>query len=99
MRVRDLLNLLKLLSKWVGPKLPGRGGGARRIGDKSAVPALLEAAGNTFNLPLQHSLTYALIEMPTAKYSRGLKSDKLWTIRVYFFWGAPPTRPDGRWRP
>jgi putative membrane-bound dehydrogenase-like protein len=47
-----------------------------RIGEKSAVPALLEAAGEPSDRVLEHSLTYALIEIgdPSAT-AVALKSD------------------------
>src|SRR5437762_2515546 len=46
-----------------------------RIGDKWAVPALLEAAGNSTDRVLEHSLTYALIEIGDPESTaKGLKS-------------------------
>ncbi|HLJ94510.1 MAG TPA: HEAT repeat domain-containing protein, partial [Gemmataceae bacterium] len=56
----DLLRLLK------NPSLHNRRAAAEalgRIGDKAAVPALLEAVGNPADRVLEHSLTYALIEI------------------------------------
>ena len=40
------------------------------IGDKSAVPALLQAAGEADDRILEHSITYALIEIGDAKATR-----------------------------
>ncbi|MGH7223066.1 MAG: PVC-type heme-binding CxxCH protein, partial [Gemmataceae bacterium] len=48
-----------------------------RIGDKSAVPALLDALAKPGDHALEHSLTYALIEIAGAKATAvGLHSDK-----------------------
>ena len=53
----------------LAPQRAGRGQGAGTPGDRSAVPALLEAAGRLDSNPathdriLEHSLTYALIEI------------------------------------
>ncbi len=54
-----------------------------RIGDKSAVPALLEAAGKPGDRMLEHALTFALIEIADgAEIGRGLKSDTVLTRRA-----------------
>jgi putative membrane-bound dehydrogenase-like protein len=54
-----------------------------RIGDKSAVPALLEAAGRPGDRVLEHSLTYALIEIADREgTAAGLKSDNVRTRRA-----------------
>ena len=60
-----------------------------RIGDRSAVPALLEAAGRLDANPgehdriLEHSLTYALIEIDDPSATQiGLNSDRPWTRRA-----------------
>jgi putative membrane-bound dehydrogenase-like protein len=54
-----------------------------RIGDKSAVPALLEAAGQPVDRVLEHSLTYALIEIADPQGSAGgLQSKHPGTIRA-----------------
>jgi putative membrane-bound dehydrogenase-like protein len=54
-----------------------------RIGDKSAVPALLEAAGEPSDRALEHSLTYALIEIADAEgTAAGLKSENPNTRRA-----------------
>ena len=60
-----------------------------RIGDRSAVPALLEASGRLESNParhdriLEHSLTYALIEIDDPAATRaGLQSDRPWTRRA-----------------
>jgi putative membrane-bound dehydrogenase-like protein len=58
--VTALLRLLK------GTSLPNRRAAAEalgRIGDKSAVPALLAALGEPCDRALEHSLTFALIEI------------------------------------
>ena len=47
-----------------------------RIGDKSAVPALLEAAGQAGDRILEHSLTYALIEIGDPKGTEAGLSSK-----------------------
>jgi putative membrane-bound dehydrogenase-like protein len=54
-----------------------------RIGSKSAVPALLEAAGRADERTLEHSITYALIELadPTGT-AVGLKNDNPRAIRA-----------------
>jgi putative membrane-bound dehydrogenase-like protein len=47
-----------------------------RSGDKSAVPALLAALAEPADRPLEHSLTYALLEIANAKATRAeLSSD------------------------
>jgi putative membrane-bound dehydrogenase-like protein len=60
-----------------------------RIGDRSAVPALLEASGRLDSNPakhdriLEHSLTFALIEIGDPAATRvGLKSGQPWTRRA-----------------
>ncbi len=54
-----------------------------RIGDRSAVPALLAAAGEPCDRVLEHSLTYALIELADREgTSAGLKSANLRTRRA-----------------
>ncbi len=60
-----------------------------RIGDRSAMPALLEASGRLESNParhdriLEHSLTYALIEIDDPAATRvGLKNDRPWTRRA-----------------
>jgi putative membrane-bound dehydrogenase-like protein len=60
-----------------------------RIRDRSAVPALLEAAGRLNSNPeehdriLEHSLTYALIEIDDPSATQfGLNSDRPWTRRA-----------------
>ena len=54
-----------------------------RIGDKSAVPALLKAAGEADDRILEHSLTYALIEIGDPKATEaGLSSKNPRTIKA-----------------
>lgn len=60
-----------------------------RIGNRAAVPALLEAAGQSNSDPahhdriLEHSLTYALIEIGDLQATRkGLQSNRAWTRRA-----------------
>jgi putative heme-binding domain-containing protein len=70
--VPDLSDLLK------GPSLQNRRAAAEalgRIGDGSAVPALLAALGEPCDRTLEHSLTYALIEIgDAAGAAAGLRS-------------------------
>ena len=65
-----------------------------RIGDKAAVPALLEAAGKPADRALEHSLTYALIEIADPEERRPACE------RQRRDCAAPPGRPgpDGRRR-
>ena len=54
-----------------------------RIGDKSAVPALLKAAGQSDDRILEHSFTYALIEIDDPKTTEaGLASKNDRTIKA-----------------
>jgi putative membrane-bound dehydrogenase-like protein len=54
-----------------------------RIGDGSVVPALLEAAGRRADRVLEHSLTYALIEIADREATRkGLKGERPGTRRA-----------------
>ena len=54
-----------------------------RIGDKSAVPALLKALGESDERILEHSLTYALIEIGDRKGTEaGLSSENPRTIKA-----------------
>src|SRR5205085_1653375 len=54
-----------------------------RIGDRSVVPALLNAAGKPADRALENSLTFALIEIADAKgTSRGLDSKNVLTRRA-----------------
>jgi putative membrane-bound dehydrogenase-like protein len=78
-----LPDLLEILNR---PSLRNRRAAAEalgRIGDKSAVPALLAAAGDTTERVLSHSLTYALIEIDDpAGTANGLESDNVHTRRA-----------------
>lgn len=54
-----------------------------RIGDRSTVPALLEAAGTATDRVLQHSIIYALIEIADSKGTEtGLSSSNVLTRRA-----------------
>ncbi|MGI8979568.1 MAG: PVC-type heme-binding CxxCH protein [Pirellulaceae bacterium] len=54
-----------------------------RIGDNSAVTALLSAAGKPHDRPLEHALIFALIEIQDPKgTAHGLLSDSVWTKRA-----------------
>ena len=54
-----------------------------RIGDKSAVPALLKAAGGADDRIMEHSLTYALIEIGDPKSTEpGLSSENPRTLKA-----------------
>ncbi len=83
-RDRDAVGqLLELLR---GSSLHNRRAAAEalgRIGDKAAVPALLEAVGKPADRALEHSLTFALIEIADpARTAAGLKSDNPRTRRA-----------------
>ena len=63
---RDREAVPRLVELLASSSLPNRRAAAEalgRIGDKSAVPALLEAAGKSEDRILDHSFTYALIEI------------------------------------
>jgi putative membrane-bound dehydrogenase-like protein len=78
--VPDLLKLLR------GPSLHNRRAAAEalgRIGDKTAVPALLEALATPADRFLEHSLTFALIEIADAEATAaGLKSGNVHVRRA-----------------
>jgi putative membrane-bound dehydrogenase-like protein len=88
---RAVAALRKLLE---GPSLPNRRAAAEalgRIGDKTAVPALLEVVGrprgaepgSAADRVLEHSLTYALIEIDDPKgTAAGLQSSNILTRRA-----------------
>src|SRR5262249_36752249 len=75
-RDREALPTLLLLLKSKSPHNQRAAAEAvGRIGDKSAVPALLEQVGKPADRALEHSLTYALIEIADAEgTAAGLKS-------------------------
>ncbi len=82
---RDAEAVPALLPMLKGPSLANRRVAAEalgRIGNKTAVPALLEALGHPADRALEHSLTYALIEIGDAEGTgAGLKSDNVLTRR------------------
>jgi putative heme-binding domain-containing protein len=83
---RDREALPQLLPILKGPSLHNRRAAAEalgRVGDRSAVPALLEAAGEPADRVLEHSLTYALIEIADAQgTTAGLRSPNARTRRA-----------------
>jgi putative membrane-bound dehydrogenase-like protein len=83
---RDKDAASKLIGILGSPSLQNRRASAEalgRIGDKQAVPALLAAGGEPVDRVLEHSLTYALIEIADpAGTSAGLSSDNPRTARV-----------------
>src|SRR5260370_41579062 len=63
---RDREAIPQLLPLLLGESLHNRRAAAEalgRIGDKKAVPVLLQAAGKEIDRVLQHSITYALIQI------------------------------------
>jgi putative membrane-bound dehydrogenase-like protein len=83
---RDRKALTKLLGLLQDPSRQARRAAAEavgRIGDRSAVPALLAALSNAgSDRALEHSLTYALIEIGDAEATRaGLHGDSVDTCR------------------
>jgi putative membrane-bound dehydrogenase-like protein len=83
---RDEKAVDKLLLLLESPSLPNRRVAAEalgRIGDKSAVPALLEALGHPVDRFLEHSLIYGLIEIADRQGTEaGLKSKNMRTRRT-----------------
>ncbi len=68
--------LVKLLKNASRPNRRAAAEVLGRVGDKSAVPALLAALAEPADRTLEHSLTYALIEIADAKATAaGLRSD------------------------
>jgi putative membrane-bound dehydrogenase-like protein len=54
-----------------------------RIGDRGAVPDLLRAAGDAHDRVIEHSITFALIEIAEAAATRqGLQSDRSRTVKA-----------------
>jgi putative membrane-bound dehydrogenase-like protein len=90
--------LLKVLK---APSLHNRRAAAEalgRIGDKSAVPALLEALGTPADRALEHSLTYALIEIGDRDgTAAGLKSPNVLIRRAALI--ALDQMPGGKLEP
>jgi putative membrane-bound dehydrogenase-like protein len=83
---RDREALPALLKMLEGKSLHNQRAAAEalgRIGDKSAVPAVLEAVGRPADWALEHSLTYALIEIAHSRETAaGLKSANFRTCRA-----------------
>jgi putative heme-binding domain-containing protein len=81
---RDAAALPKLLELLASDTAPNRRVAAEaigRLGDRSTVPALLRAAANAEDRILQHSITYALIELADpAATAAGLSSEAPGTI-------------------
>ncbi|MFI5459395.1 MAG: PVC-type heme-binding CxxCH protein [Isosphaerales bacterium] len=75
--------LIELLS---APSMHNRRAAAEalgRTGDKAAVPALLEAAGRPADRVLEHSVTYALIEIAApSETAAGLRSQNTGVLRA-----------------
>ena len=83
---RDRAALSELLPLLRGESFHNRRAAAEaigRMGDKSAVPAFLEAAGIPCDRTLEHSLTYALIEIADRQGTKtALHSDNIRTRRT-----------------
>jgi putative membrane-bound dehydrogenase-like protein len=83
---RDREAVSQLMQLLQAPSLHNRRAAAEaigRIGDKRAVPALLQAAGQPVDRILEHSLTYALIEIADPEATAaGLQSPNPRTIRA-----------------
>ena len=78
-----LPRLLDLLQSSAPPLQRAAAEAAGRIGDKSAVPVLLAAAGAQHDRVLEHSLTYALIEIgDAAETMAGLQAASPYTRRA-----------------
>jgi putative membrane-bound dehydrogenase-like protein len=75
--------LLKLLAKSTPHNRRAAAEAIGRLGDKAAVPALLDAAGEPTDRALEHSVTYALIEIADReKTAGGLKAKSYLTRRA-----------------
>jgi putative membrane-bound dehydrogenase-like protein len=83
---RDRAALAPLLALLKGPALHNRRAAAEalgRLGDKAAVPALLAALGEPNDRVLEHSLTYALIEIADREATTaGLQGENVRTRRA-----------------
>jgi putative membrane-bound dehydrogenase-like protein len=83
---RDHAALPQLLRLLKGPSVQNRRAAAEaigRVGDKTAVPALLEAVGEPADRQLEHSLTFALIEIANREgTAAGLTSKNVRTRRA-----------------
>ena len=83
---RDRAAVLQLVALLKGKSLHNRRAAAQalgRIGEKTAVPALLAAASVPNDRALEHSLTFALIEIADPQLTEaGLKSDDPRVVRT-----------------
>ncbi|HUY33109.1 MAG TPA: PVC-type heme-binding CxxCH protein [Pirellulales bacterium] len=94
---RDHAALPELIELLGGPSRQNRRAAAEalgRIGDQAAVPALLAAAGSAADRAIEHSLTFALIEIADRNATaQGLASSNLLTRRAALV--ALDQMPDG----
>ena len=82
-RDKSASRLIELLQSPSAPNARAAAEALGRIGDKSAVPTLLAAAGQAADRILEHSLIYALIEIGDPKGTEaGLSSKNSRTIRA-----------------
>jgi putative heme-binding domain-containing protein len=90
----SLAQLLQLLDRGTAANRRAAAEALGRIGDRSAVPHLLAAAAEADDRILQHSITYALIELNDAAATQaGLASDEPRTVGAALL--ALDQMPDG----